>query len=134
MAHFAIFSLVCQTDNLDTAMSKATLQTYLRTHRKRAGLSQREVAMLIAAVSGATVSRHEGARRRLSLSDAFTYEALFGVPPSMLFPGEYAKARALIEARALALLQGLVDSGKDTPCTIQKRRFLEGLVRRVRSN
>jgi transcriptional regulator with XRE-family HTH domain len=115
-------------------MSKASLQTYLRTHRKRAGLSQREVAMLIAAVSGATVSRHEGARRRLSLTDAFTYEALFGVSPSALFPGEYARARAFIEARALGLLKRLADSGKDTASTIQKRRFLEELVRRVRSN
>ena len=115
-------------------MSKASLHTYLRTHRKRAGLSQREVATLIAAISGTTVSRHEGARRHLSLSDAFTYEVLFGVPPSALFPGEYRRACALIEARALALLKGLADSDKDTRGTRRKRLFLEELVRRVRNN
>jgi len=114
-------------------MSKALLQTYLRTHRKRSGLSQQEVAELIAAVSGTTVYRHEASHRSLSLADAFTYEALFSVPASALFPGEYRKARALIEARAIALLEKLARSGKDTSGTWQKRLFLEGLVRRVRN-
>jgi transcriptional regulator with XRE-family HTH domain len=81
-------------------MSKASLHTYLRTYRKRSGLSQKEVAALIDAVSSTTVSRHEASRRGLSLADAFTYEALFGVPASALFPGEYDQARSLIETRS----------------------------------
>lgn len=113
-------------------MSKASLHTYLRTHRKRSGLSQKEIAALIDAVSSTTVSRHEAARRKLSLADAFTYEALFGVPASALFPGEYDNARAGVEARAIGLLGKLARSGEDTLATRQKRLFLEGLVRRVR--
>lgn len=114
-------------------MSKASLHTYLRTHRKRSGLSQREIASLIDAGSRTTVSRHEDALRGLTLANAFAYEALFGVPASGLFPGEYEKARSLIETRALGLLGELVRSGDDTSATRHKRLFLEGLVRRVRS-
>ena len=113
-------------------MSKASLHTYIRTHRKRSGLSQGEIATLIGAISGTTVSRHEAARRKLSLVDAFTYEALFGVPASALFPGEYERAREGVEARAVGLLGKLAREGKDTSTARQKRLFLEALVRRVR--
>lgn len=113
-------------------MSKA-LPIYLRTYRKRSGLSQKEIAILIAAVSRTTISRHETARRGLSLSDAFAYEALFGVPASALFPKEYEKARAGVEARALGLLGKLARESKDTRTKQHKRVFLAGLLRRVRS-
>ena len=110
-------------------MSKA-LPTYLRTYRKRSGLSQKEIAILIAAVSRTTISRHENARRGLSLADAFAYEALFGVPASALFPKEYEKARAGVEARALGLLGKLA---REKRTKQHKRIFLAGLLRRVRS-
>jgi transcriptional regulator with XRE-family HTH domain len=114
-------------------MSKATLHTYLRTHRKRSGLSQDEVAFLTGAESGATVCRHEKGRRTLWLADAFAYEALFGEPASVLFPGEYEKSRALIEERAIFLLGKLTRSGDTSSATRHKRFFLEKLVQRVRT-
>ena len=40
------------------------LHNYLRTYRKRAGLSQAEVAFLLGCHSGAKVSRYEHAARR----------------------------------------------------------------------
>jgi transcriptional regulator with XRE-family HTH domain len=113
-------------------MLKALLPTYLRTYRKRSGLSQQEVAALISAISSATVSRHEAGNRALSLADAFTYEALFGVPASALFPGEYEKARSRVADRAIGLLGKLARSGKETSAIRQKRLFLEELLRRVR--
>ena len=114
-------------------MSKAPLPTYLRTHRKRSNLSQKEVAFLVAALSGTTTSRHEFGRRLPSLADAFAYEALFGVPASALFPEEYEKARIRVEARAIGLLGKLSRTGKDSAVLRQKIRFLEGLLRRVRN-
>lgn len=113
-------------------MLKALLPTYLRTYRKRSGLSQKEVATLIAAISSTTVSRHEAGNRALSLADAFTYEALFGVPASALFPGEYEKSRSRVEAQAIGLLGKLARAGTETSAIRQKRFFLEGLMRRVR--
>jgi transcriptional regulator with XRE-family HTH domain len=114
-------------------MLKALLSTYLRTYRKRSGLSQKEVATLIAAISSTTVSRHEAGNRALSLADAFAYEALFGVPASALFPGEYEKARSRVEAGAIGLLGKLAQAGEETSTIRQKRLFLEALVRRVRT-
>ena len=103
-----------------TTLGRLTLSDGLRTLLP----GRRKVLALLA--------RHEAARRKLSLADAFTYEALFGVPASALFPGEYDNARAGVEARAIGLLGKLARSGEDTLATRQKRLFLEGLVRRVR--
>jgi transcriptional regulator with XRE-family HTH domain len=114
-------------------MAKAYLSTQLRTHRKRAYLTQTEVAILIAVLSGTTVSRHEAGDRRISLEDAFAYEALFGIPASALFPGAYEKAREGVSARALGLLGKLSRDGPDTPAARHKQRFLESVLRRLRS-
>lgn len=88
---------------------------------------------MIAAESSTTVSRHESALRALSLADAFVYEALYGIPASALFPGEYEKARSLMEERAIRLLGELARSGDESSAARHKRVFLETLVRRVRS-
>lgn len=130
--HRRLFRFLHST-TLTTAMSKAPLPTYLRTYRKRSCLSQREIAVLIATLSGTTVSRHEEGSRSPSLADALAYEALFGVPASALFPREYEKARAGVEARALGLLGKLTREGKDAPRHRHKRLFLETVLRRVRS-
>ncbi len=113
-------------------MAKQSLQTYLRTYRKRSNLSQDEIAYLVALLFGTTVSRHERSRRIPSLADAFAYEALYGVPASKLFPGEYEKARARLEIRARWLLGRLKQRGKDSPVERQKIAFLEEFLRRVR--
>jgi DNA-binding XRE family transcriptional regulator len=114
-------------------MSKATLLNRLRTQRKRAYLSQTEVATLIAALSGTTVSRHEAGGRKLSLEAAFAYEALFGIPASALFPGEYEKAREGVAARIVGLLGKLSREKLDTPPARHKRQFLESARERLRS-
>jgi len=90
------------------------------------------VAFLIATESGTTISRHETSRRAPSLLDALAYEALFGVPVSALFPGEYEKARSLIEQRAVRLLERLSRSDDQTPVAKQKLQCIERLLRRVR--
>lgn len=114
-------------------MSKAPLTTYLRTHRKRSNLSQEEVGLLIAALSGATVSRHEASSREPSLGDGLAYEALFGLPASALFPEQYEKARAQVETRALELLGKLRAAKTHTAVVRQKILFLEALLLRLRS-
>jgi transcriptional regulator with XRE-family HTH domain len=115
-------------------MSKACLPTYLRTHRKRAGLSQDEVAFLIGAQCGPTVSRHEAGDRTVWLADALAYEALFGAPASALFAGEYRRSSALVEKRAMFLLSKLEREGTDTPADRQKCLFLEAVLQSARSS
>ena len=99
------------------------LPNYLRTHRKRAGLSQDEVAFLLGCRSGAKVSRYERLARRPSLETAFAYEAVFGVPARELFAGVYEKVEEQIKKRARVLAGKL--GVRETDRTI--RRKLESL-------
>src|SRR2546428_13274423 len=84
-------------------MASHRLPNYLKTHRKRAGLSQDEVAFLLGCRSGAKVSRYERLARRPRLETAFAYEAVFGVPARELFAGAYEKVEEEIRKRALGL-------------------------------
>ena len=68
-------------------MATHKLENYLRTYRKRSGLTQREVAFLVGCRNGAQVSRYEKRRRLPPLRMALACEAAFGVPVSELFAG-----------------------------------------------
>ncbi|SRR5712691_10769068 len=68
-------------------MSRPKLHNYLRTYRKRASLSQDEVASMLGVSGGPKVSRYEGGSREPSLKTALRYSALFGAPIEELFAG-----------------------------------------------
>src|SRR3989442_15585518 len=84
-------------------MATHKLENYLRTYRKRSGLSQREVAFLVGCRNGAQVSRYEKRRRLPPLRTALTFEAAFGVPVSELFAGLREAAGKTVGERMLAL-------------------------------
>ena len=68
-------------------MSRPKLHNYLRTYRKRASLSQDEVASMLGVSGGPKVSRYERGSREPSLKTALRYSALFGAPIEELFAG-----------------------------------------------
>jgi len=72
-----------QTDKLDN---------YLRTYRKKLGLTQREVAFLLRCHGGAKVSRYERSGRIPDLKTIFAYEVIFQKPARELFAGIYDRA------------------------------------------
>jgi transcriptional regulator with XRE-family HTH domain len=76
------------------------LPNYLRTHRKRAGLSQDDVAALLGGHSGAAVSRLERFRRQPSLKTALVLEAIYRVPIRELFAGQFQEAKRAVHRRA----------------------------------
>lgn len=114
-------------------MSERSLSNYLRTHRKRAGLSQDEVAFLLGGECGTRVTRHEGMQRTPSLHAALGYALLFGVPLSDLFAGEYEKVEACIRERLPELLVRLE---KESPSRAPSRRvrFFSSLRERLAEN
>lgn len=79
------------------------LPNYLRTYRKRSGLSQAEVAYLVGVSNGQKVSRYELSNRRPALETILAYEALFGVPAQALFAGVYAAVEGETRRRARVL-------------------------------
>lgn len=91
------------------------LHNYLRTYRKRAHLSQDDVAFLLGGEVGTTVSRHEVGSRIPSLETALAYEAVLGAPIRELFAGKYTAAESLVRERAGALLARVQRQGGSTP-------------------
>src|SRR4051812_34347003 len=84
-------------------MSSTPLPNYLRSYRKRSGLSQDEVAFLLGTQSGAKVCRYERFVREPSLATALAYEAIFQRPASELFGGLYQEIEKKVAGRAKAL-------------------------------
>ena len=88
----------------------APLENYLRTHRRRSGLSQDEIAFLLGRKSGAKVCRYEQRVRKPTLETALAYEAILRVPVSELFAGLYRKVEKEIIARAEEMAGRLVSA------------------------
>ena len=84
------------------------LDNYLRTHRKRTGLSQTEVAYVVGGKDGTRVGRHELFVRTPGLGNALAYEVLYRSPVKELFAGLYEKVEkeTLRRAWLLALRLG----------------------------
>lgn len=79
------------------------LKNYLKTYRKRSGLSQDEVAFLLGCQSGTKVSRYERSARKPSLETILSYVVVFGTPGRELFAGTFEKVGDKVSKRAQLL-------------------------------
>jgi len=84
-------------------MASSQLPNYLRANRKRLALSQKEVAFLLGAESGAKVCRYERFAREPSLRTALAYEVIFQRPARELFGGLHKALEKQVAARARSL-------------------------------
>jgi transcriptional regulator with XRE-family HTH domain len=96
------------------------LANYLRTYRKRSGLSQDEVAFLLGCQSGTKVSRYERFSRNPALETALACKALFGVPVENIFAGVYQKVEKKVSHRAQLLTRKL---NRATPGAMATRKL-----------
>ena len=69
----------------------------LKSYRRRLGLTQEDVALILD-ISDGTVARHELGRRLPSLERALGYATLLGVSVAELFPELVAQVEAQITA------------------------------------
>src|SRR6266852_9657349 len=83
------------------------LKTYLRTFRRRWGLTQRELAFLIGLKSGTTVSRLEQLKRLPNLAAALACLIVFDIAPFEIFPGLFSEVRDRVIVRANQLYEEL---------------------------
>lgn len=100
---------------------------YLRTHRKRSGLSQREVAVILGIEDGGLICRYELGHRMPPLMLALALEALFQVPISQLFLGLVETVAETVEDRLLNFereLQNRSGKGPRAAITAKKLRWL----------
>lgn len=104
-------------------MTHQRLPNYLKTYRKRAGLSQEELAYVLGLSGGDKVSRLERRSRVPSLETLLAYEAAFGVPARELVAGLYEKVEEETRRRAKALARRL-EQGEEGPWTERKLESL----------
>jgi transcriptional regulator with XRE-family HTH domain len=107
------------------------VKTYLRTFRRRSGLTQAELAFLLGADDGAQVSRYERLSRRPSFQTALGLQAVFGVPAETLLPVVSAEVERKIISRA-HLLSRRLERHSDSARTKRKIRFLTSITARGR--
>lgn len=87
-------------------MPSPQLTNYLRTNRKRLGLTQEEVAFMLGFKGedkGIKVCRDENFAREPSLQMALAYEAIYGRPVRELFAGLFDEIEREVAERAKVL-------------------------------
>lgn len=103
------------------------LQNYLRTYRKRFGLSQKELAFLLGVKSGEKVSRYERFEQLPNLQTALAFQALFGVPVAELFAGIYEQAEQEVSKQARILMRKMQRKAPDRAAS-HKADFLRAIA------
>jgi transcriptional regulator with XRE-family HTH domain len=103
------------------------LQNYLRTYRKRFGLSQKEVAFLLGVKNSAKASRYESLQRVPLLETILAYEAIFRVPVRKLFGGVFEKVNKDVVRRA-KLLTRILQEGEADRITLRKLEVLSAII------
>jgi transcriptional regulator with XRE-family HTH domain len=88
------------------------LPNYLRTYRKRAGLSETEFAYLLGCKNASKVSRYERFDRIPTLKTALLCQAVLGTPIAELFAGMYQQAEKEVSKRAKELSGRLEEAGR----------------------
>jgi transcriptional regulator with XRE-family HTH domain len=88
------------------------IKSYLRTYRKRLGLTQDEIAFLLGCRSGTKISRFEHLARHPNLETALACQVVFGVPAHEIFPGMFAEVEKVVTERA-RLLSGRLKAQRE---------------------
>ena len=91
-------------------MATPPLASYLRSHRLKSGLNQRELAEIVGLIAHHQVSIHERTVAIPSLMAGLSYQAVFCVPVAELFPGLYDPLQMNIELRLSDMEKRLLDS------------------------
>ena len=108
-------------------MPSRKLPNYLRTHRKRAGFSEEEIAFLLGLHDPGRVSRYEHFHSIPGLLTALAYHVIFKTSPPDIFGGKYQQVESLVRRRAKRLLKKLSTDRPD-PRMARKLAWLRTLA------
>jgi transcriptional regulator with XRE-family HTH domain len=110
-------------------MSSPHVHSYLRTHRRKWALTQKELIFLLGRDCASSISRLEQGKRTPGAATLLACEVLFGITPRELFPKLYLEAEEGLLARAAELYEKLErDKG---PVAARKRELLDIVLRRA---
>lgn len=105
-------------------MASETLPHYVRSHRKRLGLSQAELARLMGAESGASVSRYERYVCEPSLRAVLACGIIFRAPPEEVFAGIFEAVQMVTYRQTRELIGELERAGSKAPAKIEALRTI----------
>lgn len=91
-------------------MPTSRLPNYIRTYRKRACLTQEEVAFILGSKSSASVSRHERFKQTPDLQTLLAYEMLFRTPVRSLFSSTHEEVAQKLRRRIRLLIRKLTSA------------------------
>ena len=98
---------------------------YLRAHRKKSGLSQRELGILIGYKDQGQVSRHERSESIPPLVVALAYEIVFRVPVSSIFGGIRGNVQSQLEEKLGQMETELGNrSARDRDATVVAQKLI----------
>lgn len=97
---------------------------YLRSHRRRLGLSQREVAWLMGSANGANVSKYEKFASEPTLRTVLAFEIIFQVPAREIFAGIFEAVEMVTYRRAHELIRELERHETRSPAKLDALRAI----------
>src|SRR5437660_4954901 len=103
-------------------MASSRLDNYLRTYRKRSGLTQNDIAFLLGRKSAAQISRYERRRSVPSLRTAFACCSILGICAEKLFSGVQQKGALATARRIDKLLSAFENGGQSRSTNAHKRK------------
>ena len=114
-----------------TATTTKRLANYLHVHRKKTGLTQREIGIIVGYLKEAAISRHERFHSLPPLLTALAYEAIFRVPIGDLYSGLRELVASGVEDRISELEDVLKRASKqDHHASVLSGRKLEWINER----
>ena len=111
-------------------MEYASPANYLRVSRRRSGLTQQELAEILGLISEWQISEHERSVGVPLFLTAVSYEIVFNVPISELFPGIYETVQTNIDSRLAELEARLHESSAKGRAAALVARKIEWLTMR----
>lgn len=93
-------------------MPSSRCPNYIRTCRRRTGLTQEEVAFLLGSKSSAGISRHERLKQTPDLETLLAYELLFQTPVRNLFSRTHQQVELKLKQRIRLLIRKLAKAGE----------------------
>ena len=99
----------------------------IRLLRRRAGLSQRDLAALLGYRSHSPISRFEHGHQLPAANELLQLQVIFGVVPSGVFPHVLDRAAEAVVARIAGLTRSDANSGQPSVKTAHFRRILESI-------
>ena len=105
------------------------VHSYLRTHRRKWALTQKELAFLFGRKSSTHVSRLEKHKRMPAIEIVLACEILFDTTPRALYPKLYADIEERVLARASKLYERLERETNYT--AVRKKELLSVALKRA---